>query len=183
MLYEGGVRVPYIFRWTGRVEPGTASDQPINSVDLYPTLLDLAGAKPEAGYPLDGTRYLSLLTGGSTSQPRPPLFWHFPGYLGGGAGTWRTTPAGSIRDGDWKLLEFFETGKRELYNLRNDLGEKKDLASAMPEKLRELHAKLQAWRKDISAPMPRKRTAEEIKAQPGDPPAKSRKAARERRGE
>jgi len=158
MLYEGGVRVPYVFRWPGKIAPGTVCDQPINSVDLYPTLLELAGTQPEPNYTLDGTSYLNLLTGGSKMK-RNPLYWHFPGYLGAGANTWRTTPAGSIRDGDWKLQEFFETGKRELYNLKDDLGEKHDLAAAQPDKLKELHEKLLAWRKQIGAPMPTPNTS------------------------
>jgi arylsulfatase A-like enzyme len=158
MLYEGGVRVPYIFRWPGRVAPGSVCDEPINSVDLYPTLLEVAGAKADAGYTLDGTSYLGLLTGGAKVE-RKPLFWHFPGYLGAGANTWRTTPAGAVRAGDWKLLEFFETGRRELYNLKDDLGEKNDLAAAQPEKVKGLHEMMLAWRKEVGAPMPRPKTA------------------------
>jgi arylsulfatase A-like enzyme len=155
MLYEGGVRVPYIFQMPGKISAGTTCMQPINSVDLYPTLLDLAGAAAPAGYTLDGTSYLELLLSGSEAKPdRPPLFWHFPGYLGAGPGNWRTTPASSIRVGDWKLIEFFETGNRELYNLRDDPSEKNDLASTMPERVKELHTRLVAWRKQIHAPMP-----------------------------
>jgi arylsulfatase A-like enzyme len=183
MLYEGGVRVPYIFRWPGRISAGTTCDQPINSVDLYPTLLELAGAKPQPAHPLDGTSYLGLLTGRAGASSRPPLFWHFPGYLGGGGGTWRTTPVGSVRDGDWKLLEYFETGKLELYNLREDAGEKNNLAAAKPETVKELQAKLTAWRKAITAPMPQKRTPAEMKAQPGESGAKSRKARRQARAD
>jgi arylsulfatase A-like enzyme len=156
MLYEGGIRVPYLFRWPGRIAPGTVCDQPINSVDLYPTLLELAGAKPPADYPLDGASYVRLLTsGGKASLGREAIYWHFPGYLGAGPGRWRTTPAGAIRAGDWKLLEFFEDGRLELYNLRADLGEQRNLAEQMPGKVKELHAKLRAWRQDIKAPMPR----------------------------
>ena len=155
MLYEGGVRVPYIFRMPGKIAPGTTCSQPINSVDLYPTLLELGEIKPPAGYPLDGVSYLGLLTGGGRGQlDRDAIYWHFPGYLGAGAGMWRTTPAGSIRSGNWKLIEFFETGKRELYNLHDDLGEKSDLAGAMPELVEALHAKLLDWRKRVGAPMP-----------------------------
>jgi len=155
MLYEGGIRVPYLFRWSGKVAPGTVCDVPINSVDLYPTLLELAGVKAEPGYPLDGTSYLSLLThGGKADQKRGPLFWHFPGYLGSGGGTWRTLPVGVIRSGDWKVMEFFEDGRLELYNLREDIGEKNNLAAAQPERVKELHAQLLAWRKEIQAPMP-----------------------------
>ena len=155
MLYEGGVRVPYIFHWKGKIAPGRVCDRPINSVDLYPTLLELAGAQPPGDYPLDGTSYLRLLTADAQAAPqRGPLFWHFPGYLGAGANTWRTTPAGSIRWGDWKLLEFFEDGRLELYNLKDDLGEKNNLAKAQPDRVRELHDRLQAWRAAIKAPMP-----------------------------
>ncbi|MCX7888047.1 MAG: aryl-sulfate sulfohydrolase, partial [Verrucomicrobiae bacterium] len=144
---------PYIFRWTGKIKPGSVCDEPIDSAGLYPTLVELAGAQVEPGYPLDGTSYLNILTGGRKTD-RAPLYWHFPGYLGSGGNTWRTTPVGVIRDGDWKLLEFFETGKCELYNLKTDIGERHDLAASQPDKLRELHGKLLAWRKQIGAPMP-----------------------------
>jgi arylsulfatase A-like enzyme len=155
MLYEGGVRVAYMFRWPGTISSGSVCDQPINSVDLYPTLLELAGAKPPANQPLDGVSYVRLLkSGGQGTLARAAIYWHFPGYLGAGPGGWRTTPAGSIRAGDWKLLEFFEDGRRELYNLRDDLGEKNNLAATMPDKVNELHAKLRAWRQEVQAPMP-----------------------------
>jgi len=154
MLYEGGVRVPYIFRWPGKVAAGAVCDTPITSVDLYPTLLEIAGAKRPEGYPLDGVSYAPLLTGGKASLDREAIFWHFPGYLGSGGGTWRTTPVGTIRRGDWKLMEFFEDGRLELYNLKSDLGETKNLAAEMPDKVRELQATLAAWRKDVGAPMP-----------------------------
>jgi arylsulfatase A-like enzyme len=155
MLYEGGVRVPYIFRWPGKVPPGTVCDQPINSVDLYPTLLELAGGQPPAKQPLDGVSYVRLLTsGGQAALGREALYWHFPGYLGAGKGSWRTTPAGSIRAGDWKLLEFFEDGRLELYNLREDVGEKRNRAAEMPAKVQELHAKLAAWRQSVGARLP-----------------------------
>lgn len=154
MLYEGGVRVAYLARWPGKVPPGTC-DQPIISVDLYPTVLELAGARAPADYPLDGVSYAKVLTsGGKSALNRDAIYWHFPGYLGAGAGGWRTTPAGSIRAGDWKLLEFFEDGRQELYNLRQDVGEKNNLAKQMPDKVKELQGKLVAWRKDIKAPMP-----------------------------
>ncbi len=155
MLYEGGIRVPYIFHWSGKTPPGTVSDAPINSVDLYPTLLEVAQARPPANYPLDGTSYVRLLTsGGREKLDREALYWHFPGYLGAGPGGWRTTPAGAIRAGDWKLLEFFEDGRLELYNLKDDIGEKHNLAAKMSEKVKDLHDRLVAWRKAIQAPMP-----------------------------
>lgn len=160
MLYEGGIRVPYIFRWPGHVQPGSTCDLPVNSIDLYPTLLEVTGTKRPANYVLDGTSYLQLLKGKSGS-PRPPMFWHFPGYLGAGDNTWRTTPCGVIRDGDWKLLEFFEDGHKELYNLKSDLSEKNNLAASNPKKTEELYRKLAQWRKDLKAPMPQQISPDE----------------------
>jgi arylsulfatase A-like enzyme len=158
MLYEGGVRVPYIFSWKGTIPAGRTCGEPILSVDLYPTLLELAGAKPPADQPLDGTSYVSLLkAGGQGKLPRDAIYWHFPGYLGAGQDGWRTTPAGAIRVGDYKLLEFFEDGHLELYNLKADLGQKTDLAKKEPERTKELHDRLVAWRESVSAPMPSKR--------------------------
>ena len=88
---------------------------------------------------------------------REAVYWHFPGYLGLGKNGWRTTPAGAVRMGEWKLQEFFEDGRLELYNLAKDVGEKNNLARAMPEKVKELHAKLKAWRAEIKALMPQVR--------------------------
>ena len=156
-LYEGGVRVPYLFRWPGTIEPATTTDEPINSVDLYPTLLELAGRAADPANPSDGVSYLPTLAG--KPRDRGPLFWHFPGYLGAARGRWRTTPAGSIRDGEWKLIEFFEDGRRELYRLSDDIGESRDLAAAMPEKAAELQVKLAAWREAVRAPMPTRNAA------------------------
>lgn len=157
MLYEGGIRAAYLFRWTGKIAPGRLQEAPINSVDLYPSLLEIAGAKPEPGAVLDGMSYVDLLTGTPEPRARGPLFWHFPGYLGAGADSWRTTPVGVIREGDWKLMEFFEDGRLDLYNLADDIGEKKNLAPDMKEKAAEMHAKLTAWRAKVGAPMPAKK--------------------------
>lgn len=160
MLYEGGIRVPYVFRWPGRIPPGTVCDRPINSVDLYPTLLELAGARPPAGQALDGVSYVRLLvSGGRAAWERDAIYWHFPGYLGSGQGQWRTLPVGAVRAGDFKLLEFFEDNHLELYDLRGDIGEKNNLAVAMPDKVNELREKLHSWRKQIGARMPEPNTA------------------------
>ena len=86
---------------------------------------------------------------------REAIYFHFPGYLEGGTDGWRTTPVSTIRAGDWKLLEFFEDGRLELYNLKDDLSEKNNLAAKMPEKVKELHQKLIAWRTKINAAMPK----------------------------
>jgi arylsulfatase A-like enzyme len=154
MLYEGGVRVPYIFRWKGQIEPGKTNSTPIISVDLYPTLLEIADADPPADYTLDGTSYAGILLGESPIAERNPLYWHFPGYLGAGADNWRTKPVGTIRDGDWKLLEWFEDGKMELYNLAADIGEQRNLVDSEPDRARQLHDKMVAWRESVGAKMP-----------------------------
>jgi len=156
MLYEGGIRVPYIACWPGVIAPATESDLPINSVDHYPTLLEVAHLAPPPQHTLDGTSYLPMLKGEAPKTPRPPLYWHFPGYLGAGENTWRTTPTGAIRDGDWKLLEFFEDNRLELYNLREDIGERNNLATTHPDLTQQLANKLSTWRKSVNAPMPTK---------------------------
>ena len=159
MLTEGGIRVPWIFRWTGKIPKGE-SDQPIASVDLFPTLLEFAEAKSPQEQPLDGVSLAKLLTsGGKEKLDRDAIYWHFPGYLGAGQNSWRTTPAGAIRSGDWKLLEYFEDNRLELYNLRDDLSEKQNLAAKFPARTKELHSKLLTWRKSIDAPMPTKNSS------------------------
>jgi arylsulfatase A-like enzyme len=152
-LYEGGVRVPWVVRWPGKVPAGT-TDVPVISVDLLPTLASLGGAKLPANQPLDGASLVECLASGGKTAPARDLFWHFPGYLGAGQGQWRTTPAGAIRSGNWKLIEFFETGTLELYDLAADVSQKTNLAEKEPERAKELHAKLVAWRKAVGAPMP-----------------------------
>ena len=155
-LYDGGTRVPYIVRWPGVTKPGATTDQPSIHVDLFPTLLEIAGAKAPAGQTLDGESQVPLLRNPAASFKRDAIFQHFPGYLGSGPGQWRTTPVGVVDSGDWKLMEFFEDGRLELYNLREDIGETRNLAAAMPDKTRELREKMLAWRKEIGAPMPGK---------------------------
>ncbi len=155
MLYEGGIRVPWIARLPGRIREGSTSAEPILSVDLYPTLLEVAGCGPQMGDPIDGKSLAPLLFGdGQQKLDRDGVFWHFPGYLGAGADRWRTTPAGAVRSGDWKLIEFFEDGRSELYNLADDPGERKDLSREHPEKAAELRERLHAWRASVHAPMP-----------------------------
>ncbi|HEX3601754.1 MAG TPA: sulfatase [Lacipirellulaceae bacterium] len=156
MLYEGGIRVPYIFRWKGKIQPATENDTPIMGIDLYPTLVEVAGTKAPTDYPLDGQSLMPLLTGAQKALGRSGLAWHFPGYLGFGPGEWRTTPAGAVRFGDWKLIEFFEDGRQELYNLKDDVGEQHNLAAAEPDKAEELHDKMLAWREQLGAKMPTK---------------------------
>lgn len=158
MLYEGGVRVPFIFRWPGHIEAGTESDEPIISVDLWPTFAELAAASsPPASQPLDGKSLLPLLDGRQNTLTRDALYWHFPGYLGSANDTWRTTPVSMIREGDYKLLEFFEDGHVELYDVQKDLEQEHDLAAAEPELAQRLRTRLEAWRTEVGAPIPAKR--------------------------
>ena len=155
-LYEGGTRVPFIVRWPGVTKPGSSTDVPTIHVDLYPTFAEIGKATPPANQPLDGESLVPLFRDASASLKRAAIYQHFPGYLGAGEGTWRTTPVGLIEEGDWKLMEFFEDSRLELYNLKDDIGEQKNLATANPDKTKELHAKMIAWRESIKAPMPTK---------------------------
>lgn len=154
-LYEGGVRVPFIAKWPKSIKAGKTCDSPAQHVDLLPTFAAIGEAKLP-NQPLDGESILPLLKDPSAKLKREAIHAHFPGYLeGGGAGQWRTTPAAFIRAGDWKLLEFFETGRIELYNLKDDIGEEKDLAKEMPDKVKTLHDKMLTWRAEIKAEMPK----------------------------
>ena len=157
MLYEGGVRVPLIVRHPGRAPAGGESSLPVMCVDFFPTLLELAGLPPETAREIDGVSFAGELLGQPGAGERPPLYWHFPGYLeAGGAksGSWRTTPAGAIRQGRYKLIEFFETGAVELYDLERDIGERHNLADTEPARARQLKTLLADWRARLKAPMP-----------------------------
>ena len=146
-LYEGGVREPFLVCWPGVVKPGTISERLVSSPDLFPTLLAACGL-PSAPSAADGVSFLATLRG--EAQPaRDPVFWHYPHYGNQGG-----FPGGAVRDGDWKLIERYEDGRLELYNLSADLSETTNLAARLPDKAKELHAKLAAWRKDVGALMP-----------------------------
>lgn len=154
-LYEGGTRVPLIVRWPGVTPAGTTSDVPTMHVDIFPTLSEL-GAAPAPRQVLDGESLVKVLRDPATRLTRDAIFQHFPGYLGAGADKWRTTPVSLIQSGRWKLLEFLEDGRLELYDLEADVGETRNLAESQPERARELHARLKAWRAQVQAPMPMK---------------------------
>lgn len=146
--YEGGVREPMIVVVPGVTKPGTTCDSPVISTDFYPTLLQLAGLPLQPKQHLDGVSFVPLLRGG-TMQRGKPLFWHYPHYANQGG-----APNGVIRDGDWKLIEWYEDGALELYNIPQDISEKTNLADQQPDRVKALHAKLIAWRKEVGALMP-----------------------------
>jgi arylsulfatase A-like enzyme len=145
--YEGGIRVPLIIRWPGVVKDGSVSETPVTSVDFLPTCCEMAGVKPKAGQPLDGLSLVPLLRQTGRLE-RDAIFWHYPHYND------LTTPHGIVRRGDDKLIEYFEDGRLELYNLKTDVGEKENLAAAQREKARELRRLLTGWRKQVGAQMP-----------------------------
>jgi arylsulfatase A-like enzyme len=125
-------------------------------IDFYPTILELAGVPKPEEHILDGESIVPLLRGGDRLR-RNAIFWHFPAYLQGNYGwryPWRTTPAGAVRQEHWKLVEYFEDGRLELYNLETDIGEQKNLVEEMPDRARELHQLLKTWRKSVNAPLP-----------------------------
>jgi len=156
MLYEGGVREPLIVYWKGHTQIGTQIDEPVIGTDFYPTFLDLAGIKKPVSLVLDGESLVPLLHKGKGLGKRA-LYWHFPAYLepyGGMTQKWRQVPASSIRMGDWKLIENFETGALELYNLAEDIGESRNLVSERPAKAKALYKALKKWRKKTNAPEP-----------------------------
>lgn len=158
MLYEGGVRVAFVVRWPGQIPAGRTTDVPTTHVDLFPTFLELGRAKERPKQPLDGVSLVPLLRDPAARLPRDAIYLHFPGYLEGyGTKQWRTAPAGFIRAGDWKLLEFYEDGRLELYNIKDDLGEKHNLAVRMPDRARQLQARLAEWRRSVGAHMPKLR--------------------------
>jgi arylsulfatase A-like enzyme len=157
-LYEGGIRVPLIIKGPD-VQSGIVNQTPVIGTDLYPTLLDMAGISNPRGYHLDGETLRPLLMGNGTLD-RDALFWHFPAYLQGEYGMnkiWRTTPVGAVRQGDYKLLEFFEDGHLELYNLKKDPGEMYNLVKHNPEKAEVLYTLMQEWREELDVPYPLER--------------------------
>ena len=147
-LYEGGIRVPMIIRAPGVTEPGSVSDEPVCSMDFFPTLLELAGLPLQPQQHQDGKSLLPLLTEHGFPEPRP-LYWHYPHYHGS---TW--TPGAAMRDGRWKLIEFYEFDDVELYDLENDMEERRDLSEIYPERTAIMSRQLHTWQQTMNATMP-----------------------------
>lgn len=157
--YEGGVREPMLMRWPGKIKPGSECGELVNSLDFYPTFMEVAGIK--CTWDLDGVSLLPLMTG-TGKWKSVPQFWHFPIYLqaykeeldDGRDPLFRTRPGSAIRMGKWKLHEYFEDNALELYDLDADPGERNNLAKSLPNKAAELHNLLMTWRQRINAPVP-----------------------------
>ena len=137
--YEGGQRVPLIMRWPGQIPAGRVVNTPVTNVDWIPSLRELVGSPVPGG--LDGISWASGLLGGTF--PERPLFWHFPHYTNQGG-----RPNGTMRDGQWLLVERYDEEKAELYDLSVDIGEKEDVSKQYPERLADMRAALDKWRKE-----------------------------------
>ena len=162
MLYEGGIRVPFFIRWPEMTRKGMVDETPIIGSDIYPTLLELIGHK-SGGQLFDGKSFVDAMNG-KLMEDRP-IFWHFPAYLEMGkrdrarqnshdGPNFRTTPCSVVRYGDWKLIRYYETDDIELFNLKEDIGESRNLADVEKEKKMELEQILEDWLNETKAPLP-----------------------------
>ncbi len=160
--YEGGIRVPLIVSWPGKIKPKAKSEIPVSNIDFYPSLLEVIGIDKPDSVELDGQSLLPLFYGNNSFDAERPLFWHFPIYLqsvsfqnkDGRDRYFRTRPGSVVRIGKWKLHEYFEDGTIELYDLSNDPGENNNLAEGNPEIVNKLYQSLLEWRKETNAPVP-----------------------------
>jgi arylsulfatase A-like enzyme len=141
-LYEGGLRVPLIVRWTGHVPAGRVVDTPVVNTSWFATLCELTGVTPPGA--LDAPSFAQLLRGGRADPAR--MFWHFPHYTNQGS-----RPGGAVRDGDWKFIVHYDAAEPELYNVGNDIAETKNLASQHPERTRHMHRQLSDWIRSMNA--------------------------------
>jgi arylsulfatase A-like enzyme len=163
--YEGGVREPLLVQWPGVTPAGSICREPIISTDYYPTFLEMAALPARPRQHVDGVSFGALLRGGTRAER--PFFWHYPHYSNQGGG-----PGGAMRLGDFKLIEWFEDSRVELFNVREDEGEQHDLASQLPDKVALLRQRLQNWRKEVGAQM--------MTPNPGYKPGAAAKAADEK---
>ncbi len=149
-MYEGGTREPLMVRWPGHIDAGSTCETPVTSPDFYPTFLAAAGLEAMPAQHCDGENIMPLLTGEADhSLDNRPIYWHYPHYGNQGG-----TPGSSVREGDWKLIEFLEDGRLELYNLRKDIGEDHNVAAEHSELTQRLAGQLATWRDSIDAQMP-----------------------------
>lgn len=171
--HEGGTRVPLIVFWPGVTKAGSVCETPVITMDLFPTALEMAGVKSVKGQKIDGLSLKPLLTQSGRFE-RDELFWHYPHYqhyqLGG------TTPYGAIRKGDFKLIEYLDDLRVELYNLREDIGEQRNLAGELPARVDELRRRLHEWQKEVGAQIPMRNPNYDPSKPEHDPKAQKAKA-------
>ncbi|MDA2929131.1 sulfatase [Acidobacteria bacterium AH-259-O06] len=146
--YEGGIRIPQIIRWPGVIKAGTVSETPVSSIDFFPTICEAVGVSLPGDRVIDGESLVPVLEQ-SGPLKRDALFWHFPHYRG------KIAPYSIIRSGNWKLIKRYSGRPYELFNLQDDIEEKRDLADRMRQKVRELDARLSKWLKETEARLPR----------------------------
>ncbi len=146
-LYEGGIREAFIVKWPGKTKPGSVSDAIISGTDIYPSVLEIAGLKQRPDDHIDGISVVAAFKGKRFNR-KNPLFWHSPT---GRPITTGDLNSSAVRVGDYKLIDWYDEGKVELFNLKEDLGEQNDLSEEMPEKSAELLKLVQDWRKEINA--------------------------------
>jgi len=146
--YEGGVRIPAIFSWQGNIAPGSSSSERTITMDLFNTIANIAAVPAFQSH--DGVSLLPVLQGKQLKAPlHSSLYWHYPHYHAGGS-----TPYSSILEGDKRLVYFYETGKKELYNLKNDVAEAKDLYPSQRKEGEILYSKLKLWLENSNAQYP-----------------------------
>ncbi len=158
-IYEGGIRVPMIVKLPGITPKSGTCDVPVTVVDFFPTIAELAHSQKHFER-IDGLSLVPLLKGEKSKVINDrAIFWHLPGYNGNGkanANIWQP-PCSAIRQGDWKLIEFFEDGHLELYNLKDDISETTNLATTYPSISQKLLKKLKSWQKTSNAPIPNRK--------------------------
>jgi len=148
-LYEGGIREPLIACWKGHIPANTINKSVVSSVDYYPTILDMTGVPFPKKLQIDGKSVKPAFFG--KEQDRGAIFWHYPHYPNQGS-----RPGGAIREGDYKLIEYYDTGEFELYNLKEDIGEHNNLALKDKKRANKMAKQLNTWRKSVKAKMPTK---------------------------
>jgi arylsulfatase A-like enzyme len=147
-MYEGGIRVPLIVKWPGKIKAGSESTALVTGTDYYPTILQMAGLPLMPEQHVDGVSLAPVLAD-IGELDRDAIYWHFPHYSNHGL----QSPGAAIRSGQYKLLEYFENGTVQLFNLSDDLAEQNDLSKIHPEIVQHLQAKLHEWRDDVGAEM------------------------------
>ena len=151
--YEGGIRVPLVVYWSGRIKPDSTSNALVTGTDFYPTLLEMIGLPTLPNQHVDGVSFLAALRG--KAHDRGAIYWHFPHYSNHGY----QSPGGAIRLGKYKLLEYYENGSVQLFDLEKDIGEQNDLSESKPDVTAKLLKMFHDWRREVDAKMPYPKTA------------------------